>query len=184
MKRIWALVLTVLFLSGCGGEADSMDRALALRQRIQESGCAFTATVHADYAEAVQSFVLRCQADQAGEVAFEVLSPEEISGITGSVHGEKGKLTFDDRVLVFDTLADGQLAPVTAPWVLVHTLRSGYIVSCGSEGSGLILSIDDSYREDSLRLEIRVEQDVPVSAEILWQGRRILSMRIENFHFV
>lgn len=180
-----AVVLVIFLLFGCAGADDTMDRVLALRQQALEKGCAFTATVTADYGEATRSFVLRCESDPDGSVRFQVLAPENISGITGTMDAEKGTLTFDDQVLAFDPLADGLLAPVTAPWVLVHTLRSGYIASCGKIENGLRLSIDDSYREDTLGLEIWLDEgDLPVSAEILWQGRRILSMRVENFRFL
>jgi hypothetical protein len=46
----------------------------------------------------------------------------------------------------------------------------------------MLLCIDDSYDSDPLRLDVRMDKDGnPISAEILWQGRRILSMEIENF---
>lgn len=163
-----------------------MDRALALRQRLLDGGgCSFEATVTADYGEYLHSFVLRCQADASGKLTFEVLAPETISGITGTMNAEQGTLTFDQEILAFSPLADGQVAPVTAPWILVHTLRGGYISACGEMEQGLILSINDSYADDALGLEIRLdEHDLPVSAEIIWQGRRILSMQIEDFEIL
>ena len=39
--------------------------------------------------------------------------------------------------------------------------------------------------EKALQLNIQTdENDIPVSAEIFWQGMRILSMSVENFTFV
>ncbi len=158
---------------------------MTMRQQLQSSGCSFDCTVTADYGEVIHRFSMRCSVDQKGTLIFAVLSPESISGITGQISQSKGKLTFDDKALAFDLLADGQLSPVSAPWVLIHTLRGGYLSSCAEIEGGMILSIDDSYDKDPLRLDIRMDEEgKPKTAEILWQGRRILSMEVENFEFV
>ena len=71
---------------------------------------------------------------------------------------------------------------MSGPWLLLTTLRSGYLTSCGASGEGLRLSIDDSYREDALSLEILTDgADQPTQADIVWQGRRIVSLRVKNF---
>jgi outer membrane lipoprotein-sorting protein len=181
LKRILCLVF-VLLLSGCGRKDDALDKALAMRQRLQGAACTFDCTVTADYGEKIHVFSMRCAADLSGDMTFEVVSPESISGITGVVSNDKGKLTFDDKALAFELLADGQFSPVSAPWILIRTLRGGYLTSCTETDYGMLLCIDDSYDSDPLRLDVRMDKDGnPISAEILWQGRRILSMEIENF---
>ena len=96
-----------------------------------------------------------------------------------------GKLTFDGQALSFALLADEQVTPVSAPWLLIRTLRSGYLTSCGEEGGTVRVAIDDSYEEDALHLDIWLdENDSPQRGEILWQGRRILSVSVTNFVFV
>ena len=182
MKRLLAVLLLVVMLGGCASE-EPMDRAMALRQKLLSSGgCSFEATVTADYGEKLHTFVLSCQADGTGELVFEVLAPDTIAGITGTMSASGGALTFDEEVLAFAPLADGQVAPVTAPWILVETLRGGYIRSCGWENECLRLTIDDSYAEDALQVDIWLdENDLPKQAEILWQGRRILTVKVENF---
>ena len=153
-----------------------------MRQRLQGAACTFECTVTADYGEKIHVFSMRCAADLSGDMTFEVVSPESISGITGVVSNDKGKLTFDDKALAFELLADGQFSPVSAPWILIRTLRGGYLTSCTETHYGMLLCIDDSYDSDPLRLDVRMDKDGnPISAEILWQGRRILSMEIENF---
>jgi hypothetical protein len=153
-----------------------------MRQRLQGAACTFDCTVTADYGEKIHVFSMRCAADLSGDMTFEVVSPESISGITGVVSNDKGKLTFDDKALAFELLADGQFSPVSAPWILIRTLRGGYLTSCTETDYGMLLCIDDSYDSDPLRLDVRMDKDGnPISAEILWQGRRILSMEIENF---
>lgn len=185
MKR-WILLVVCIFLFGCSAEDANMERALALRSRMLEAdGCSFDATVNADYDDYRHTFVLRCQADQKGRITFEVIAPETISGITGTMEEQTGKLTFDGEVLAFSPLADGQIAPVTAPWILIHTLRGGYLTACGENAHGLILSINDSYADDALGLEIQLDSnDLPDFAEVIWQGRRILSIQLENFKWM
>ena len=87
--------------------------------------------------------------------------------------------------MAFPLLAEGQVSPVSAPWLLMKTLRSGYLTSCGTEDGTLRLSIDDSYEDDALHLDIWLnEEELPKHGEILWQGRRILSVAVENFRFL
>jgi hypothetical protein len=67
--------------------------------------------------------------------------------------------------------------------VLVHTLRSGYILSCAELESGTMVSIDDSYENDALNLSVWLDsENLPTGAEVFWQGRRILSMTVKNFN--
>lgn len=185
MKKILAVFVLVSFLCGCGNTATEMDNALWLRNQMLQNKCSFDVTVVADYSEKLYTFSMNCQVDSNGAVEFCVTKPETISGITGTVSEEGGTLTFDNKALLFETIADGLLTPVTAPWVLIKTIRSGYINACGKHDDGSYLQIDDSYKENALHIEIWTdEQTLPERAEIIWEGRRILSMTVENFKFL
>ena len=165
---------------------ENMDRVLALRAKtLQSKLCSFDAVITADYGDQIHKFTLSCASDEKGNVTFTVTAPETIAGITGRIDGAGGKLTFDDRVLAFALLADDQLSPVSSPWVFMKTLRGGYIVSCGMDGDYLLATIDDSYADDALQLDIWLDGgNIPVRAEILWKGRRFLSMEVKNFRFL
>ena len=185
MKRIIPILLILVLLAGCGGVKDTMDRAMALRAALLAKGAEFDATVTADYGDKTYSFGMHCQMDAQGKVTFSVTSPETIAGITGTVSSTGGKLTFDDKALAFSLLADGQVSPVSGPWLLMKTLRSGYLTSCGMEDGCLRVAIDDSYEDDALHLDIWLdEEDNPKRGEVLWKGRRILTVDIENFAFL
>ena len=182
MKRWIVWIWMVLLLSGCTKAENAMDRALALRSGVQANGCSFRAKITADYGETIFTFTLLCCADGQGNVGFSVLEPESISGITGKIDSGTGNLTFDDVVLSFALLADGQLTPVSMPWVVVNALRSGYIVSAGKEGDHTRLTVKDTYAADALRVDLWLDDaDSPVQAEVAWQDRRILTMEIQNF---
>lgn len=162
-----------------------MNRAMAFRSKLLAQNVAFDTVITADYGDKTHSFEVSCTLDTDGTLGFTVMAPETIAGITGTISANGGKLTFDGQALAFPMLAEGQVTPVSGPWVLMHTLRSGYLTSCGKEGDGLRLAIDDSYRDDALHLDIWLNgSDLPVRGEILWQGRRVVSMDVKNFRFV
>ena len=185
MKRIAVLLLVIVMLCGCSGGTEQMDRAMALRGRIQQKEVTFDAVVTADYGDKVHTFSMECHADILGNVKFKVTEPENIAGISGTIAKGSGKLTFDDQVLAFDILADELISPVSGPWVLMQTLRSGFLTSCSTEGELLRVAIDDSYEENALHLEVWLDSnDIPTQCEIYWQGRRLLSMDVKNFAFL
>lgn len=186
MKRLSVIFLIVIMLSGCGKHDFQLKRATSLREKLLAcTSCGFRASITADYGDKTYEFVMDCSADRSGDLSFTVVQPESIAGIRGAFSSEGGHLTFDDQVLAFPKLADGELSPISAPWLMVKTLLGGYLTSCGTDGNGLRVTIDDSYEEDALQLDIWLDEtDMPFYAEILWQGRRILSVNVENFTIV
>ena len=182
MKRFLIIIVTFLFMTGCSKNYN-IDSALNLRNRLLNSnGCTFDAVITADYGDEVYIFSMQCQTDASGKIIFKVTDPETISGITGEFSAQGGKLTFDDTALAFPLLADGQVTPVSGPWLLLKTLQSGYLTSAGMDEDLLHLTINDSYEEEALQLDIWLgTEDQPVRAEILYGSRRILSLTVTNF---
>lgn len=185
-KRAARVLILLLCLTGCTGENRELQRGLSLRTALLKGGgCSFTAQVTADYGDKAYTFSMDCVGDEKGDLTFSVTQPDTISGIRGSVSGEGGKLTFEETVLHFDLMADGMLAPVSAPWLLAKTLRSGCITSAGLDGQLLRLSIDDSYADDALHLDIWCDgENLPVKAEICWENRTLLSLAVTNFQIL
>lgn len=186
MKKCAVFCLLLLVLSGCSAAPDEMEAGLQLRSRLlQASECTFSAAITADYGDQLHTFSMDCRADKHGDLGFTVTAPDTISGIQGQLSGEGGKLTFADTALYFDLLAEEQLSPICVPWILLKTLRSGYITSACREGETIRLSVEDSFEEDSLRLDIWLNAGgMPEHADILYGGRRILSVDVENFQIL
>jgi hypothetical protein len=185
MKKAAWLMLSFLLLTGCTGKRQELDRAMGLRAKLLASGCSFRAEVTADYGQQLYTFTMDCRGQPQGDLEFTVTGPDTISGITGIASEKGGVLTFDETALEFPLLADGQISPVSAPWILFRTLRGGYLSSVGEEDGLLRLSIDDSYADDALRLDIWLDgQDQPIRGEILYAGRRILTVLVTEFHIL
>ena len=184
MKRIFPILLA-LCLIGCSSQKQ-VHSALVLRDKLLHcESCSFTVDITADYGDKIYTFTMSCQADSVGNVRFSVVSPETIRDITGKLSVEGGALTFDDQMLAFPMLADGQITPVSAPWILIKTLRSGYIRCSGADGEYEKTQIDDSYEANALQLDIWFsDQQIPIRADILYEGRRFLSMEIKLFRIV
>ncbi len=183
MKRLLGLILCVMLFGGCGNTEGDLNMALQFRQRLLSgAGCKFSGEITADYGDIIYQFSMDCQGDQQGNLSFSVTAPESISGITGAITDAGGHLTFEGTALAFAPIADGQVTPVTAPWLFLKTLRGGYIASCAKVDGGTYLQIDDSYKDRALHLDIWFnESGTPVRGEILWEGRRVLSINVKDF---
>ena len=182
VKKLSVLLIVLLFLGGCSGKQEELERAMTLRAKLLASECSFDAKITADYGDKLYVFAMTCQGDSRGNLTFTVTEPESIAGITGVISQDGGKLTFDDTALAFPLMADDQLTPVSAPWIFLKTLRGGYLASANMEEELLHLTIDDSYEEDALQLDIWLDgQNLPVQSDILYDGRRILTVQVSNF---
>lgn len=174
----------LLFLSGCSANGH-IERGMALRSALLRSASRFEAEITADYGDKLCHFTMDCSFADNGDMSFTVTAPESIAGITGMIAEKGGKLTFDDSVLAFPLMADDQISPVSAPWVLMKALRSGYLTSAGEEEGMLRLTIDDSYDEDALQMDIWLDKkDLPTRAEMVYDGRRFLSLTIKNMQIL
>lgn len=183
MKIMGAVLAALLLLAGCSQTPQELDQAMGLRAGLlQAAGCRFDADITADYGTYLYTFSLACQTDAQGNLSFTVAEPETLAGITGTISQEKGTLTFEGMALQFDTLTDGQMTPVVAPWVLVKGLLGGYLTSAGTEDGVLRVSIDDSYAGEELHLDVWFSgEGYPARGEILYDGRRIVSLTVKNF---
>lgn len=186
MKKLLALVLVVLLTAGCAQTDAQLARGVSLREKLLSAdGCSFNAEITADYGKKTYTFSMGCRTDREGNLTFSVEEPAGLAGISGTVSAAGGKLTFDGQALSFALLADGEVSPVSAPWLLIKTLRSGYLRACGTEGALCRLTIDDSYAQDAMQVDVWLDGgDVPVRAEIVWQGRRVLSLQVSNFAYL
>lgn len=183
MKRILPILMLLMLLCGCGGQEHSTGELLLLRQQIQKSaGAEFDAAITADYGDKTYTFGMECHFDCDGNLRFVVTQPQPIAGISGNISEAGGKLTFDDTALAFEMLVDGMLSPISAPWILMRCIRAGYIHGCSMNGETVCTQLDDSYRGQNLQAWVWTDSNkLPVAAEIMYHGKRVLSISVENF---
>lgn len=184
MKKLGIILCIIaLFVSGCSNRKTQVDDGLILRQSmLSGEGCRFSASITADYADRIYVFKMDCTAQPSGTVGFTVMEPETISGISGEIAQEGGKLKFDDQALLFEPMVQGQLTPVIAPWLMVKAIQSGYIRSVSVKNDERELIIDDTFGNEAFQIVLLLDMDsTPEFCEIYHNQRRILSIKVENF---
>lgn len=153
-----------------------------LRSRcLSDRTVTFSTEVRADYITRIEEFELECASEPDGTLSFRVLEPEDIADIRGTVRGSEGTVEFDDTVLAFPLMADGRLSPLSGPWVVMKAIRSGCILAAGREGELIHVTIDDTYEDNALTVDLWLEDGQLEEAEIAWEGRRVLSMTFDDF---
>ena len=180
MKRI--LPLFLVFLLGCSGPDPAMEAALDLRSRCLASpAIRFRAEIRADYITGFEEFTLDCETSPDGAVSFRVASPEEIADICGTVRQDEGTVEFDGAVLAYPLMAQERLSPLSGPWVVMKAIRSGCIIAAGQEGELTRVTIDDSYADNALTVDVWLEDGQVIQAEVAWEGLRCLVMTFDDF---
>lgn len=185
MRRLSGIVLLLCFFNGCTLQKE-IDHALAFRSQLMKSeGCTFQCSVVADYGTDVYNFLMECTLNTDGTLNFQMIEPETIRGITGILSDKRGKITFRNQAAAFPDMADGQVIPVYTPWILLTTLRSGYIRAGGMDEEAYHVMIDDSYKENAIHTEIWLDsENCPIRGEIFWDGKRILAAEFSQFQFL
>lgn len=170
----------VLLFSGCSasGEAQTVE---ALREAMaQAQEIRFQCEIQAAYTDGVECFTLLCTQKEDEAMTFQVLAPEAIEGIQGTVDETDGTLRYDGAILGFPLLARQRLSPVSGPWVMLRALRSGCLTGWSREGEIYHLTLDDSYGDDPLTVDVWIREKTLLSGEISWRGQRQLSIQVEE----
>lgn len=186
MQKVLTLLLSIVLLAGCSADDNHLNQAIAVRQKLLTAeGYSFLAEITVDYGDMYQTFEMRCQFDSKGNLSFVVTNPATIAEITGQIASDGGKLTFDDKVLAFPLIAEGEISPVSAPWILIKSLRSGYLSSITINKNAMHINIDDSYEAETLTVDAYFSaSELLIGGEIIWRGRKILTIVVEDFAYL
>ena len=173
-------------MSGCNNTNDVPDKFLNIRQKALNCDyCQFDAAVTIDYGDATYSFSVACKTDVNNNMNISVIKPELISGVHAKISGGSGKIVFDEEAIAFQTIANDQIAPICIPWLLMKSLYGGYMSSYGSGNNLNFVRIDDNFNQTEYSVELWLDEaNIPSEAEILWDGKRIASLTIDNFVLV
>lgn len=180
--RLFTLVLCLFLMTGCGKGTEPVQQALDFRTQLLEKGtCSFTAHIRADFGAQFYDFTLAAECAEE-EASLSVIAPEEIAGITASVTKEGAVLEFDGTELAFGTLANGNISPVTVPWLLEQSWKSAYISCAGADGALYRVTYLRGYADGQITVDTWFDEGgIPVRGEMLYDGRRCITVTIEDF---
>lgn len=178
------LLCGVLLLTGCGGGESAVAPAIKFRASlVQAGGCSFTAEITADFGERAETFTVSCQVSADGTAELTVLQPETLSGITATVSGDGGRITYDGMAMDFGLLADGNVVPAAAPALVATCWSTEYIASAGTEGDLYRVTYEKGFEEKTLTVDTWFENDLPISSEVCYNQTRILKLTLSDFTF-
>lgn len=173
-----------LLLGGCSTQTDAMQQALDFRAALLSAqGCDFTAHVTLDYGESVTKFTLACTYDVQKGLHLRVVEPQSIAQIEADVCGEEAVITFEDAQLALDSLADGNLTPLSAPFLVCKSWLEGYIDAAGRQDEQLRVSYLSGYGSKELTIDtwFLAQTGWPIRAEIAHDGITVLKLELTNF---
>lgn len=183
MRRLVAVLMMLLCLpvAGCQKQTNPMQEALDFRTSLLSSeGCSFVCDVEADYGEKVYSFSLLCRCDDDG-AEMQIIAPENIAGITATVCDGETTLSFDGVRLEYGNLANGYVAPLACPWLLTGAWSEDYIAYAGADGDATRVTWLRGYNDEELTIDTWFSSQIPVFAEISYDGQRVLTIKIRDF---
>lgn len=181
-KKLWVLLVIVLCLSGCAKTKQPTQKALDFRAGLMNAGsCSFLADIVADYGERTYAFTVEAE-HSPQETKLTVVSPEEISGISAIVSENGAQIVFDGLELDFGELANGYVSPVSVPWLLGQCWVGEYISCAGADGEYEKVTYLRGYNDAELTVDTWfTKENIPVYAEIIYDGRRCLTVQIRDF---
>lgn len=182
-KKGLCCVMIGAVLTGCQSPgAETAQKALDFRTGLLEAGgCGFTAAIEADFGDRVYNFTVACDYDAGGGAEITVLEPEEIAGIQARVSGDGVTVTFDTAELDFGQLANGNVSPVAASWLLGQCWTGAYVDRSGPDGDLARITYLDGYRDKELTVDTWLDGGTPVHAEIAYDGVRRLTLDLTDF---
>ena len=132
MRKLPCVLMILLCLSACGGDAEP--GANAYRLRYQEArGCEMTATVRCTEYGAPWEAVLQCAYVPDGERVIEVVSPETIAGVKVVLDGDTRQLQSDGRCLDAGRVSAEGISPADALPAMTDALRDGWLLEENEE---------------------------------------------------
>lgn len=182
MRRFAAvLILIGMFLAGCTAQKDTLSPAIGFRASLARGGCSFHAVVQADLGETAVRFAMNCNVTPDGALTLSVTEPETLAGITARVAAQSGKLTYDGMAMDFGLLANGNVIPAAAPAIVADCWLRQYISSAGQEEERYRVTYERGFDEKKLFVDTWFENEIPICAEVCYNGQRILKLQITDF---
>ena len=92
------------------------------------------------------------------------------------------RVEFENTAVAFGLMADGNLAPMQLPQLLVQALCADYIEAAGREGDAVRVTYLHGYDEKELTVDVWLSGTLmPDYAEVSYQGQMLAAMTITDF---
>ena len=128
MKKLTALLLLTLLLTGCGEKTASTESIQQQYEQIAAAHMEAEVTLH--LAEENETFVLAC--DYApGRSTVTIQQPEDLRGISATVEGDDLTVSYEGMILPAGTL--DRVCPANVLAFLPKMLSDGYLTEYGAE---------------------------------------------------
>lgn len=160
-----------------------MQKALDLRSSLlSRQTYSFSLDVTADFDETVFCFSVDCLAKPDG-VQMTLTAPETISGIKAYCADDGPGVLFDDTRVSLGELAEGNLTPLEAPYLLRKAMEKEYIQCTGPDADRLRITYLLGYGDREITLDVWLDENtnVPVYAEFTYEGRSVVRADITSF---
>lgn len=184
MRRflIAVLMMPLLLLSACsGGETNELQAPMQLRtELLAAESCSFTAEMQVDVQGRLYQIVLDCICHTDGTSEMTVRSPASLEGVSATLRGSDGLLSFDGMAVDFGLLADSELAPIALPALMAEYWRSAYILASGQEEGRLRVTYQDDFSDDGVLVDTWLEDGLPVYTEISLNGAVVAELRLSD----
>ena len=138
-KRICALMMTLVLLTGCSGrgqyaEQSAEELALSIRtEYLAMSVCETTVDITADYGQRVYEYSMEVFWQKNGETRLTVTAPDSIAGITARIRDGNSFLEYDGASMETGVLSGTGLSPIEVVPAALNYILSGYIAECDFE---------------------------------------------------
>ena len=179
MRRgVFALMMTLLLLCGCGGE---QDEALyeRWRQEAMSTAICFDAQIAALAGREQTVYEVDARYD-AGETSLTLTAPANIAGITVRQRAGEGELLYEGLRLSLGGAAFGAEDPCGAVPAMMEALHSGRILRTWREGDYLAVELPEG-ETGSIRLYFAPETMTPLRMEATENGQSVVFCNIENW---
>lgn len=182
MKRIAAMILLLVILSGCAAEKPQ-EIAEDIRNNILNAEqITMTADIVADYGSRAYQFRLRLVSKDEGWL-IEVIEPENISGLTASVSADSSSLEYDGVILDTGYLNSMGLSPMNCLPTIINAWINGHVdeaIRYEDEGAALV-SISYTVSDDTdVSTVFEEEKLLPQEAFISVDGYTVISCHFGN----
>lgn len=198
-KQLASLLIPLLLLAGCQGEAGTLpgggeltaeEEARQVRtEYLAAESCTGTAEVTADYGQRVYEFTLDFSWEKGGETVLTLTAPEDLAGLTARVAQGQSRLEFDGISLDTGELTGEGLTPLELVPALMEWIRTGFMAQCVYEDRGEIPALRVQFRDADMQAGTGTEctawfartGHALLRSELFWNGELALGGNFSNF---